>query len=143
MTICGKTDCEGCIVKYANDINFCKTERRKKNMNTNFLELIKQHPDYPIIPRVNADIIYDDMYGWYYGEFGYACLGEFLDYSDVNEKCYDDRDDFIEDWMEDRCDDIELRDMNEQEFEDCAIKVCDEQKWQKVIFVNINPFEGV
>ena len=28
-TICGETDCEGCIIKYANDIDLCKNQNGK------------------------------------------------------------------------------------------------------------------
>ena len=30
-TVCGKTDCEGCIIKYANDIELCKKHKKEDN----------------------------------------------------------------------------------------------------------------
>lgn len=30
-TICGATDCEGCFIKYANDIEICKKQKKEEN----------------------------------------------------------------------------------------------------------------
>lgn len=31
-TICGETDCEGCIIKYANDIDLCKSQNKESQL---------------------------------------------------------------------------------------------------------------
>lgn len=140
MTICGEIDCEGCLVKCADDISLCKAKGKQKNKNKLFLDLVREHPDYPIIPLVDGDVVPDYEDGRFFGSFGFSYIGEFLD---CGEKCYQDRDEFLEEWMDAHNDDIELRDMNEQEFENYAINFCDRQKWKDVIYVYIDTFEGL
>ena len=116
----------------------CKAKGKQKDKNKLFLDLIREHPDYPIIPLVDSDVVPDYEEGSFFGSFGFSHIGEFLDYG---EKCYQDRDEFLEEWMDAHNDDIELRDMNEQEFENYAINFCDRQKWKDVIYVYIDVFE--
>ena len=65
-------------------------------------------------------------------------IGEFLDYG---EKCYQDRDDFIEDWADAHSDDETYAKLSNSQFDALANKICNEQKWKNVIYVYINTFE--
>ena len=140
MTICGETDCEGCLVKYVDDISLCKAHGKQKDKNKLFLDLAREYPNYPIIPLVDGDVVPDYEDGRFFGNFGFSYVGEFLDYG---KKCYQDRDDFMEDWMDTHCDDEEYRHLTNQQFDELSKKVCDEQNWKKVIYVYIDTFEGV
>lgn len=35
-----------------------------------FLELVKAHPDLPIVPMVDSEVIDDDCYAWWMGQWG-------------------------------------------------------------------------
>lgn len=139
MTICGEIDCEGCLVKYTDDISLCKAKGKQKDKNKLFIDLVREHPDYPIIPLVDSDVVPDYECGRFFGEFGFSYIGEFLDYG---EKCYQDRDDFVEDWTDAHSDDEEYVHLTNQQFDMLAEKVCNEQIWKKVIYVCIDTFEG-
>lgn len=138
ITVCGETDCEGCLTKYANDISLCKAQGKQKDKNKLFLDLIKAHPDYPIIPLVDGDVVPDYEDGRFFGNFGFSYVGEFLYY---DEKCYQDRDDFIEDWMAAHCDDEEYEHLTNQEFDALVERVRNEQNWKDVIYVYIDILE--
>ena len=62
-------------------------------------KLIAEHPDLPIVVIVNAEVVADDDYNWWYAPDVSFSLGELLDCDqDVNDmKVYTDRDDFEED----------------------------------------------
>ena len=140
MTICGEIDCEGCLVKYADDISLCKARRKQEDETKLFMDLVREHPDCPIIPLVDSDVVPDYEYGRFFGEFGFSYVGEFLD---CGEKCYQDRDDFIEDWIDTHGNDEEYVGLTSQQFNILAKRVCNEQKWKNVIYVYINTFEGL
>lgn len=140
ITICGETDCEGCLTKYAEDISLCKARGKQKDKNKLFLDLVREHPDYPIIPLVDGDVVSDYEDGRFFGNFGFSYVGEFLD---CGEKFYQDRDDFIEDWTDTHCDDEGYVKLSNQQFDALAGRVCDKQDWKRVIYVYIDTFEGV
>lgn len=70
--------------------------------NSKFLKLVSENPELPIIPMVDNELCGDD-YGRYMGTFGYAYVGE---YALFNERVYDDREDFEEDYYEAFCDEL-------------------------------------
>lgn len=140
MTICGEIDCEGCLIKYADDISLCKARGKQKDKTKLFVDLVREHPDYPIIPLVDSDVVPDYEHGRFFGEFGFSYIGEFLD---CGEKCYQDRDDFIEDWIGSHSGGEEYADLTSQQFDMLTEMVCNEQKWKSVIYVYINIFEGL
>ncbi len=61
-------------------------------------KLICEHPDYPIVVMVNAEVVFDDMYAWWYAPDLSFEIGKMLDCDqEVNdERVYADRDDFRE-----------------------------------------------
>lgn len=138
ITVCGESDCEGCLTKYAEDISLCKARGKQKDKNKLFLDLVRKHPDYPIIPLVNSDVVPDYDGGEFCGEFDFSYVGEFLYYG---EKCYQDRDDFIEDWTNAHSDDETYAKLSNPQFDALANKICNEQKWKNVIYIYIDTFE--
>ena len=64
MTICGEIDCEGCLVKYANDISLCKAKGKQRDKNKLFesktldfgREMIKSSKTNISAPKVIARI---------------------------------------------------------------------------------------
>lgn len=52
------------------------TEKQRENLKELF-ELIKEHPDLPIVPMVDADIVADDS-GYWLGGWGSASIDKYL-----------------------------------------------------------------
>lgn len=59
-----------------------------------FLKLVKENPNLPIIPLVNYEVVCED-YGNWVGSFGSSFVGE---YTLFNDRFYDDREEFKEDY---------------------------------------------
>lgn len=100
-------------------------------------KLIAEHPDLPIVVIVNAEVVADDDYNWWYAPDISFSLGEILDCEqDVNDmKVYTDRDDFEEDLQNILCDLEEFENATDEEF-DQAVKeqLADyEPYWKQVI----------
>ena len=100
-------------------------------------KLIAEHPDLPIVVIVNAEVVADDDYNWWYAPDISFSLGELLDCEqDVNDiKVYTDRDDFEEDLRDILCDLEEFEEATDEEF-DQAVKeqlAVYEPYWRQVI----------
>lgn len=68
----------------------------------NLLNLIRENPTLPVVPMVDCEVVGDDGGRWM-GAFGYADVGEYALY---NERFYQDRDDFKEDYYDFNDDEI-------------------------------------
>ena len=69
------------------------------------LRLIKENPDLPVIPMVYYEVVGDDYNRWM-GSIGDCYVGE---YAILNERYYEDRDEFEEDYY-----DYNQEEINEQ-----------------------------
>lgn len=100
-------------------------------------KLIAEHPDLPIVVIVNAEVVADDDYNWWYAPDISFSLGEILDCEqDVNNmKVYTDRDDFEEDLQNILCDLEEFENATDEEFDQVVKEqLADyEPYWKQVI----------
>lgn len=74
-------------------------------MNDNikeFLKLINENPELPIICMVDGDIVGDDSCSSWMAQIGRSIVGEFATY---NERFYDDREEFTYDYY---CHNVEI-----------------------------------
>ncbi len=113
-------------------------------MTKDLIKLMQEHPDYPVVARVDSDVCYEaDQFPWYLGNFGNAEIGELLIYHEFSytTKVYTERRHFIEDWQDENYRKPKYSKLSSEEFEEISKKVCDKQNWKKVIFVNIYPFD--
>lgn len=113
-------------------------------MINDLIKLIQEHPDYPVVARVDSQVCYEaDFFPWYLGGFGNAETGELLIYHKFSytEGVYTERRHFIEDWQDENYNKPKYSKLSSEEFEELAKKICDEQNWKKVIFVDIYPFD--
>lgn len=62
------------------------------NKTQNFLNLVRENPDLPIVPMVDYEIVCED-YGRWIGSLGNCYVGEYAIY---DERVFDDREDFEE-----------------------------------------------
>lgn len=100
-------------------------------------KLIAEHPDLPIVVIVNAEVVADDDYNWWYAPDISFSLGEILDCEqDVNdEKVYVDRDDFEEDLADILGDSGDYDETTDEEFDKIVQEELKkyEPYWKKVI----------
>lgn len=105
------------------------------------LDLMAEHPDYPIIARVDSDVACEgDLYSWYFGNVTDAYVDEILEYGD---KVYNDRSEWIADYHDEHCDDMKYENYSASDIWDDAQVVCGKQPWRKVIYIDVEPFGGV
>ena len=100
-------------------------------------KFIAEHPDMPIVVIVNAEVVADDDYNWWYAPYISFSLGEILDCEqDVNNmKVYTDRDDFEEDLADILGDSGDYDETTDEEFDKIVQEELKkyEPYWKKVI----------
>ena len=74
-------------------------------MTKEFLKLVEENPDLPVVPMVDYEIV-GDGYGRWLGAFGHAYVGEYALYDD---RYYDDREEFKERYYDNNDEDLEER----------------------------------
>lgn len=108
-------------------------ENEKKNREK-LLRLIRENPELPIVPMVDADIAADDC-GYWLGSWGNATIDEYL-ISERAEKIFFKSDDDIFDVLERHLSDEEFEALPQTE-EECR-PYYDKLPWIKAIIVYIN-----
>lgn len=48
------------------------------NNTQEFIKLVQENPDLPIVPMVDAEIVCGDDYGWWLGSFGCCEITEYV-----------------------------------------------------------------
>ena len=94
-------------------------------------ELIKEHPDYPIVVLVGSEVAADDDYRWWYAPELKFKIAEILDCDqDVDDtRVYSDRDNFEED-VENKLSDLEEnQNLSDEEFK--KLVEAELQKYEK------------
>ena len=108
------------------------TEREKKNRDELF-RLMRENPDLPVVPMVDAEIFGDDI-GYWCGAWGHASVDEYLickRYDYIAFKSWDDVFDVLEKYLSDE----EFEKLPEDKSE-CR-KVYESLPWTKAIIVYI------
>lgn len=100
------------------------------------LKLVAENPDLPIIPLVDSEVVPEDCGRWL-GSFGSVYVGE---YALFNDRYYDDREDFKEDYLNFHCDELYplfFIDVKDEEREKYLDEIADKY-FIKAIIVNID-----
>ena len=108
------------------------TEQEKKNRD-NLFRLMKENPDLPVVPMVDAEICGDDS-GYWCGTWGQASIDEYLmckRYDYMAFKSLDDVFDVLEKYLTDE----EFESLPESE-DECR-KYYDALPWTKAIIIDI------
>lgn len=99
-----------------------------------FLRLVQENPDLPIVPMVNGELVCDDGYNYWLGSFGSSEINEWV--------CVDDHfytrneQDEVEDVLSDRlCDDYP--ELSDEEFFRVIHERLEALPWKKAIIVYI------
>ena len=102
-----------------------------------FLKLISENPDLPIIPMVDHEVVCEDCGRWL-GSFGNAYVGE---YALFNDRYYDEREEFKEDYLDFYCDELcekfDIYSDKDEKLEKYLDGIAD-KCFIKAIIVNIN-----
>lgn len=67
-------------------------------MYKELLKLVEEHPDLPVIPMVDSDVVADDMYATWMGSFGRCYVGKYAieEWRDEPRVLFDDEEELIE-----------------------------------------------
>lgn len=96
-----------------------------------FIELVKLHPELPVIPMVDTDVVASDEFSTWKGSFGHSEIKEFTWY-----EMYHDCEQMV--LKEDNGGIVEyLMKCNDDMEEEAAQKVVDDLDWQKAIILDI------
>lgn len=96
------------------------------------IKLISENPELPILPMVDYEVVCEDGGRWL-GSFGSCYVGE---YTLFNDRYYDERDEFKEDYLDFYCD--ELCEKFKDEVPDEYLNKVADKYFTKAIIVNIN-----
>lgn len=98
------------------------------------LDLIKENPELPILPMVDSEVVGDDSYTWWLGEWGKAeILHYYMGAERVHIKEFDDEEDVLYDLNRRDYSDDDIYDLSDEELD----KLYESIPWAKAIMVKI------
>lgn len=119
----------------AQDMMYHEEQTRYKD----FLELVKENPTLPVVPRVDSEVVAEEGYSWWWASFNGAYLDEMVDYKDRRYSKEDDEEDLMETLIEEFMDDEGLTDDDYGDYCDkVALERFNALPWRKVIAVRIS-----
>lgn len=102
------------------------------------LKLIEENPNLPIVPMVGTEVVCDDSYRYWLGDWGSYYVGEYVLYETKYEsRFFDDRADLKEVYYDDHYDEERFDGMTEEEIQAITDKEVDDMNWVKAIIVYI------
>ena len=104
----------------------------KNKQTEQLIKLIKENPELEVVPMVDYEVVADDG-GYWLGKFGFCEVGEYTTY---NDRFYDDKDSFIEDYYNDTYDDGRYDGLTDDEVDKLIAKETADW-WTKAIIVYI------
>ena len=115
------------------------TEKEKKNREELF-RLMKKHPDLPVMPLVDSDVVLDGDYRYWFGSWGSCHIGEIYYGQEYIHIRGDEDEEYVLSDMKgcsyyEAPDGRELKDLTEEEWDGLYKSL----PWKKCILVNINP----
>lgn len=112
-----------------------------KPRNSEFLRLVRENPDLPILPCVRSEVVSGDDYNWWLGSFGEARLGKIVWFSMRGEDRLftDDEQDDIEEYIADEmCEDEANEHLTDEEIDRIAHERAEALPWVKAILVYVD-----
>lgn len=106
------------------------------NNTKEFIKLVQENPDLPVVPMVNTEVVDDDCYSWWLGSFGHCEVTEYTCVEMYNESRFvtrDDIDEIEEYFMNEILDEDES--LSAEEVETMAIEKAKVLDWIKAIVV--------
>lgn len=110
-----------------------------KTKHNDFLRLVKENPDLPIVAAVDADVVGGEGYSYWFGAFGAAEKGAYVCVEMCGESRFFTKDDQeeIEEYFADEMASDEEFDLHEIEIEKLAHKKAEALPWVEAIIVRI------
>jgi len=102
------------------------------NNTQKFIKLVQENPELPVVPMVDYEVVADG-YGYWLGKFGFCEIGEYTCY---NDRFYDDKVSFSEDYYNDTYDDGRYDGLTDDEIDELIAKETADW-WTKAIIVYI------
>ena len=105
------------------------------NNTQEFIKLVQENPDLPIVPMVDSEVVCDDCH-WWLGSFGHCEITEYVCIEMYNEYRFvvrDDIDEIEEYFMNELL--YEDESLSEEEVETMAIEKAKALNWIKAIIV--------
>lgn len=104
-----------------------------------FLELVKQNPDLPIVPMVDSEIVAEDGYNYWLGSFGSASVNSYvcIDYYNGDSRFFTkDEQDAVEEYLADKIiDEWEGEELSDAEVSKMAHEQAEALPWVEAIVV--------
>lgn len=110
-----------------------------KTKHNDFLRLVKENPDLPIVAAVDADVVGGEGYSYWFGAFGAAEKGAYVCVEMCGESRFFTKDDQeeIEEYFADEMASDEEFDLHEIEIEKLAHEKAEALPWVEAIIVRI------
>ena len=111
-----------------------KIENQQENIK-NLLQLIQENPELEIIPMVDSEIVADDGYSYWCGNWGTANLDE---YWASDERIYfkeNDLEDLVQEFIDNNYEDYP--NLSDEELEKVATEKVNSYGWKKAIVIYI------
>ena len=102
-----------------------------------FLNLVKENPELPVIPFVDAEVVADDDYSYWMGSFGNTYIDEY--YAGKYRYYFkSDIDELVDDFYDEYGDSKEYENLSDEDFEKAMREKAETVDWHKAILVYIN-----
>lgn len=109
-----------------------------KTKHGDFLRLVKENPDLPIVPMVDSEIVAEDGYNYWLGSFGRASVNSYvcIDYYGDSRFYTKDEQDAVEEYLADKIiDEWEGEELSDEEVDKMAHEQAESLPWVKAIIV--------
>jgi len=85
----------------------CAALEGKNLMTARLLQMIRENPDLPVVPMVSQDVVPDNDYSWYVGEFGMCSIDSYCCDDERMWLKVDDEDEMLDKWADDHEEELE------------------------------------
>ena len=111
-----------------------------RNFNSDeFIRLVSDNPELPIMPMVDTDCVQDDGHGWWAAGMGTPEIDEYyVEDERIYLKSYD-LEELVEKFIDSNYDEEPYKSMTEEELEIVAEEVVANYEWTKAIMLPIEP----
>lgn len=110
----------------------------KRGFNSEeFIRLVHENPELPIVPMVDTECVGGDDWGWWSANMGVPEVDEYYAPDDRMYLKSTDLDDMVGEFIDSNFDDEPYHSMSEEEFEQEARRVVEGYAWTKAIMLPI------
>lgn len=115
-------------------------------INSKFIELVRQNPNLPILAWVNYEVCCDDEYSHWLGEIQHTSIEEYVAIEKYGEDrifTKDDVSELIDYYMDEYFQEPEYENMSDEEYEQYWTNYVNNLEWKKAIFIWVETPDNV